>query len=773
MTETGESVELFGREEELKALRAMVDGAVAGGNPCAIITGEAGAGKTTLAEKAFRLACDLGLEIVRAKCQLTGRGQPYQPFIEMMEDLRSRDREKGSGDEPPMMLVGLEVGGKADVQDKPNRERMFGQVAEFFHARARGGGIAIFLDDLQFAEASTLSLFLYLLRSFSGGRSFLLGTCRFEGRYQLTGNKAVSELIGRILSDRQVRSLHVGNLGREAADRMMDARAQRRLPEGLRNWIFEKTGGNPYYIETVIAYLRTEALLDRTHDLGRLKLPSTMHATVLERFKRLSDNERRGIEYIAVMPANPGLALLEKCLGLDETVLVDTLDTLVRFGIIREDPENEVYSFTQDIIPEAIASSMGDLKRRHCHRKIAEALEELHAGDEETVIFDLAYHWGSLGPSGKALRFSEMAGDRSFGNFAFHEAADHYRKALISMEKTGGATPEHESELKMKLGDSEREIGEWDEALRHFSDAVAHCPDEAPYIERAYAGMGMISIDRCQWSVALETLEKAVLIAQTHGHDKSLAELYNFRAMLAFRMSKMDDLIKYTGLAKATAERAKVLRPIARAEMLLANAYCTMSEEFEKAESYYLSALAIATECNDLKLMAVCEGNYGYSISRRGEYGKAMGCFRRALGLTDKMGNVQLNGIMLSNIGRCYLFTGKYDEALQYFERALETFRKLGQRLLEAFVLYHVGMLRSKTGDLSAAEELFGRSIKMYEELKIVVELAECLVCYSELQSLKGEKGKARESLERARGLFLEAKLDGRTPEIDKRLAAL
>jgi tetratricopeptide (TPR) repeat protein len=773
MKETGESVELFGRDEELKALRAMVDGAASKGNPCAIITGEAGAGKTTIAEDALMRAGELGLETVRAKCQLTSGGRPYQPFIDMMEDLRSREKEKGSGDETPMMLVGLDRDGETDAPGKQDRERMFGEVSEFFHSRAKRNGIALLLDDLQFAEASTLSLFLYLLRSFSDGRSILLGTCRFEGRDPHTGNKTVSELIGRILSDRQVRSLPIKNLGREDAARMMNARARRPLPESLRNWIYDKTGGNPYYIETVIAYLKAEALLGRTHDLAKLKLPSTVHATVLERFKRLSDLERRVIEYMAVMPSNPTLALLDKCLNIGETILVDTLDTLLRFGIIREDPDNEVYSFTQDIIPEAISTSMGDLKKRHCHRRIAESLEEMYAGKEEAVIFNLAYHYGSLGPSEKTLRYSEMAGDQSFRDFAFVEATEHYRRALQSMDKLGGAKPEHESELIVKLADAEKESGEWDEALKHFSEAVARSPGDAAFLDRAYAGMGIISIERSQWKLAEETLEKAIQLAQSHGHYKSLADLYNIRASLSFRLGKMDELVKYTGLAKATAEQAQVLKPIARAEMLLANAYCTMSEEFEKAESYYLSALAAATECNDLELMAKCEGNYGYSVSRRGEYGKALECFRKALEYTEKMGNINLTGILLSNIGRCNLFTEKYDDAQRYFESALEIFRRLGQRQLETFVLYHIGILRTRTGDLPAAEKYFGDSIRIYEELNIAVEFAECLLCYSDLWSEKGDREKALQALNKARSLFEESGLKNRVAETDKRLASL
>ena len=397
----------------------------------------------------------------------------------------------------------------------------------------------------------------------------------------------------------------------------------------------------------------------------------------------------------------------------------------------------------------------------------------MYAGKEEAVIFNLAYHWGSQGPSEKTLRYSEKAGDQSFRNFAYHEATEHYRRAVRSMEKLGGAAPERESELLMKLGDAERESGEWDDALKHFSEAVARSPGDAAFLDRAYAGMGAISIDRSQWKQALETLEKAIRIAETHGHYRSLAELYNFRATLAFKMSHMEELIKYTGLAKATAERAHVLKPIVRAEILLANAYCTKAEEFEKAESYYLSALAVATDCNDLELMAKCQGNYGYALSRRGEYGRAMELLQKALELTEKMGNAQLRATVLSNIGRCCLFTEKYDDALRYFENALDIFRRLGHRQYEAFELYHIGILRTRTGDLPAAEQLFADAIGIYEDLLIVVELAECLVCYSELWIKKGDRQKARDALKRARSLFVESGLPNPTADIDKRLAAL
>jgi ABC-type oligopeptide transport system substrate-binding subunit/class 3 adenylate cyclase len=462
---------LVGRERELATCRAALDEVMDGAGGILFVTGEAGIGKSRLlaelrdlleAPDAERPA--LWLE---GRCVSYGESLPYWPYRELLREwlgagidepeLRVRvtlrrnvDRLFGARANEIYPYLGAMLGLSlepdatallAELSPEALQYRTFEVVVELLARLAEDGPVVVAIDDLHWADATSIQLTEKLLGLVEASAVLLLLAARPEREHPFWRLK---ERADRWLPHR-TRDIALETLIGDADRELLQALVGRgTLPAELERRVLEDAEGNPFYLEELIGSLADAGALMREGDSWRfdhevdIDLPSTVEKVILARIDRLNPECHRILTAAAVLGRRFGLPLLEGVSGGNGD-LRESLSELQRLDLLREGrrwPQPE-YRFKHVLIQEAAYRTILSEDRSRLHRKAAEWLEERYVGHEDEVFGLLAHHWLAAADEDKAVAYLSRAGDKARQEYALDEAIGHYRELLPILERRG------------------------------------------------------------------------------------------------------------------------------------------------------------------------------------------------------------------------------------------------------------------------------------------------------------------------------------------------
>jgi len=462
---------LVGRTRQWDQLQAVWRVASAGSLRFAVLSGEAGIGKTRLAEELLTWASRHGIATARSRAY-AGEGRlSYAPVADW---LRSALRA------PPSRIDTATFSEVARIVPELLKERPdvphpppLGdprQRAQFFQSLARvvvsaGQPQLLLLDDLQWCDPDTLEWLQYLLRSNPDAPLLLVGTVRAEEigpRHQLT------TLLADLRSSGQVIELALGSLdasetaelGTHLAGRALDADEVRRL--------YDETDGQPLFVvETVRAQLAPADGHSPPESQPAPAGPPTVaiagwlaprvQTVIAARLAQLSDTARDTVRLAATIGRDFTLDLLIEASDRDADNLVGALDELWRRRIVREHG-GDAYDLSHDKIREVAYAEMSMARRSMLHRRVAQALERLWGSNLslDAVSAEVGMHYEQGGRPAQALPHFRRAAALAQRLYAHAEAIQLLRRglALVATLAPGRERNELELELQTALGTS-------------------------------------------------------------------------------------------------------------------------------------------------------------------------------------------------------------------------------------------------------------------------------------------------------------------------------
>jgi len=470
----GVQARLVGRERELDLAKLALERTLGGSGGLLFVTGEAGIGKSRLLNELHRVfevsetaaaAPPLWLE---GRCISYGESLPYWPFRDLLREwlgvghdepelrvritLRRRVETLFSDRAAELYpylgsLLGLTLeadaaGRLAELSPEALQYRTFEVVEEVFRRLAQDRPVAVVLEDLHWADPTSIQLAERLLSIGEEAAVLLVVAQRSERDHpswrlrELAAREyphLTSELALEPLSGNAQRELLLALVGEET------------LPQELESRLLEQAEGNPFYLEELVRSLADTGAL--AHENGgwrfdhavEIEIPPTVEKVLLARIDRLPAEAHEVLTAASALGRRFGLPLLEGVLGGDGNVRT-TLNELQRLDLIREGrrwPQPE-YRFKHALIQEAAYRTMLSDSRRSLHRRAAEWLERRRAeGDEEEALGLLAYHWLAAENEDKAVDYLARAGDKARQEYALDEAIEHYRSLLPLLERRG------------------------------------------------------------------------------------------------------------------------------------------------------------------------------------------------------------------------------------------------------------------------------------------------------------------------------------------------
>jgi class 3 adenylate cyclase/tetratricopeptide (TPR) repeat protein len=730
---------LVGRDQELHLLsRSLVE--LAGGRGgVVLLRGEPGLGKSRLIAEARRHDTAQRLSWLEGRSVSFGHGLSYWPFIEVLRgafDIVESDSEAdalrkighgahaiigaGADEIVPYVATVMSLGLPAELEPRVRfldaqamKRQVFLSMRLLFEGLARHRPTVVVLEDWHWVDQSSIALCEHLLPLAASHALAFWFTTRADPPEAAARVMASAHAVAGLRIENITLSLLGSMHSRDLIDNLVGLGS---LPEAVRDQIQRRTGGNPFFIEEVIrAFIADGTLVEDkrvpgwrlARPMGELTIPDTVQGVIVARIDRLDEDAKTVLKLASVIGRRFFLRVL-KAVSEAADAVEPGVARLAEIELVRlrqQVPEVE-YIFKHALVQEAAYNSILAERRRSIHRSVALAIETLFAErcDEHASL--LAYHYAHAQDWPKAHAHLLAAGDQAGRIAADAEALEHYRQAESAFIKlaAGELTPLQRATLDRKLGQAFYGIGNHDEAVAHFTRALAHLgivyPGTQAGVRRALAKYIAAHFMRRafgRWiapSMATDAAQEASKICE------SLAWLdyytdearFSLDSLIALDVGERSgDLESYTrGLATlglvlmilglrrlawqriaesvAIAERVNI--PMARAGTLFVRGWFEWTRGSIDAAQRSLEQSASAYQSiGDLRGWAGSLGTLVWVLARRCEFTKAASLSSEVVRVGEAANDPQLAAWGSVCLGHLGSIVGPLDEAAPYLEK--------------------------------------------------------------------------------------------------------
>lgn len=505
---------LVGREDAWRTLQDAWRDLVGGGPRVVVLTGEAGIGKTRLAEEFARWTERQGIATSRGRAYRLHGGLVFAPIIPWVRAGLARAEKSGFEElwltelarvVPELLIEHPGLAEPPPISETGHRER-------FFEALARAvllprGPLLLVLDDLHWCESDALAWLHFLIRFDRGARVLLLLTCRTD---DIGVSSPSSTLLLELRRAARLTEIELGPLdaGQSAllVGELMGPGVE--LPMAS---VYSVAEGNPLFIiEMVRARLAAEPPAREVRSIpaqARPPFPPTVQAVIQERLERLGSDARALVDAAAVIGRHFDLELVARVSGTPRERVVRAVDELCAHRILIEQPGDR-FDFHHELVRDVAYAALGGLRRRHLHRDAAEALPA-EATSAAEVAGEIAVHYDRAGMAGPAMHHYLKAARRTFQVGATSTAISALERALaLSDAVPAPADTALPMEIREQLGDLLHVAGRYGEARGLFELVLDSVAQPIARV-RAFRKIAKTRTGQRDFAAALEMLREA------------------------------------------------------------------------------------------------------------------------------------------------------------------------------------------------------------------------------------------------------------------------
>ncbi|MGI8863936.1 MAG: protein kinase domain-containing protein [Solirubrobacteraceae bacterium] len=468
--DTDDALELLdrafvGRGDELGRLQGAFTEACAGAGRVALVAGQAGMGKTRLADELAHYAESHGAYVLWGRCHETGGAPAYWPWIQVV---RAYARASGRSTE--------DVENPAE-EPQASRAQLFESFVTLLRSAAQVRPVLVVLDDLHRADTSSLLVLAEVARRLSDMRLLVLASYRddeLDEQHPLTGMLAELDAVP------WRRRLVLEGLSAPDVQALLSAGTQEGLEDAelaLASAMHRESDGNPFFVHELVRHLiETRRLAHRgghwTGDaaaIAELGIPDGVRDVVGQRLTRRSSECLRVLNAAAVIGREFPVSVLPQVAGLDANqvnrAVKEALDARIIRPLRHRDRDRDGdrdrdrrYIFSHTLIRETLYSDISLTRRARLHGKVGEAFETVYGDRSSGHLSELAHHFAEAAAAGnpdKAIEFGRSAGEQAMRQFAYEAAAGHLRRTLKVLDRGPSVDLGLRCELLLELGDAE------------------------------------------------------------------------------------------------------------------------------------------------------------------------------------------------------------------------------------------------------------------------------------------------------------------------------
>ncbi len=735
---------LVGRQAEWATLKQAWQSAAAGRAQLVLISGEAGIGKTRLAEELLAWVERQNAATAVARCYASGGSLAYAPLAEwlrspgLLANVRQLDgiwRSEAARLLPELLTDRPDLPSPGPMTEAWQRQRFFqalgravlgadaGQVDAGHTAEAAGLAPPrlLLLDDGQWCDRDTLDWLHFLIQANANVPLLVLATVRVE---EVGEDHPLTVLRLALARHDLVQTLHLAPLNAVATSALAAELLGHTLAPAEAARLFQDTEGNPLFVvETVRAEMadgetrRAAEGVSQTGSPGAVSpavLPPKVRAVIRRRLALLSPGAQALAQTAAVIGREFTFAVLARASGQDEAAVMQSLDELWRRQLVREQGL-DAYDFSHDKIRAVAYAEISPVRRCAMHLRVAEVIAMMYASDLDAQSIQIAEHYKQAGKPQLAISYFRRAAAVAQRIYANAEAARLYQYLLTGDLSVSLSAPET-CALRLSLGEVWRVNGQWIQAEATIRAAMTMA----------------------------ETLNDVTLLAQA---QRGLADVLRLQ-------SHYDKALAWLATAEHGFEMSGDWRGVVSALWTMAEIYWFKGDN-KQALATLERQLRIAGENGDLR--GICEAldTMGMVYWSQGDWAESVDCCQRSIAIAEPLGYHVVITRAAITLGNVYSSQEQAGAALSWYLRAGVLARQIDDRQVLAWAITNSASQLHRRGDCLRA--LAGNE----ESVRIALEIGDRWTAWQIIFSI-GDVARLLQATEQAEFLYRKAAVCGR-----------
>lgn len=767
------SLPLVGREAEWSHLMAAWRAAAAGHPQMVLISGEAGMGKTRLAEELCTWVARQGAEVAEARCYPAGGAAvAYAPVVEWLRDSGLQSRLAALDGVwcvevarifPTLLENHPHLPPPSPLTEAWQRTRLFEALARAVLGPDERVPLLLFLDDLQWCDQETLDWLGYLLRFAAKAPLLILAAVRkyeidrvhplMAFWFTLTRSGLLSEIPLAPLNAAETRLLAAQVAGMPVGD-------------GEADRIYQDTEGNPLFVVEFVRAARAgqvdQGPTGEPSGQGVKGLPAPfpvpstpaafppkVRAVIQWRLAQLSPVAQALAQIAAVIGREFRFETLLRASGQDEKTVVEGLDELWQRHLVRAQ-SSTVYDFTHDGIRAVAYDETSPFRRRAAHLRVAQALEELHRDNLDAFSIQIASHYEQAGQAQPAIQFYRRAADAAQSVYANAAAARLYQHLLESDLSADLPRPE-KCAVMLALAEVWRATGRWAQAERIVRTALgeAEALGDLRLAARARRVLADVLHLLGHYDAALQWLAEAERGFQAAGEPRGVAGTLHVVGQIHWLRG--DHTQALAALERQLAIATEMDDPRAICEALEATGTVRWSQgDWERAADCCLKSIQIASPLEYKPVLTRASITLGNIRTGEHRFSEAVSWYQRAGTLAREIDDRQALSWATYSIAQILAQRGDDQRAGAGFERSLRTAWEIGDRWTACLDLAGLAAVKERQGQAGEAEALYRHAVDLGLNLNIPGHLSGVLAGLASFLLAQGRAGEARGIYEEA-----------------------
>ena len=759
----------IGRSNDLTILHTLIDEAKNGNGQVLLVSGEAGIGKSRLVTEAKTYATH-SMCILQGNCFESDQSYPYAPVLDLLRTFFNthalKDFLQSSGSiasefiklfpELDIGLLDMSVLSEGDPQQE--KRRLFAALAQFFIYQATKQPVLLIIEDLHWADDSSLEFLLYLSRRCANQPMLMIFTYRDD---EIHAN--LRHWLAQLERERLIQELALTRFSPNDVEAMLNAIFHKRYSRhlDLLDSLYTLTDGNPFFIEEILKSLIAGGELVFTDGkwVGRpaneLHIPRNIQDAVQQRIVRLSEAAREILTIASVAGQRFDFALLQQLTNHDEQQLLALMKELIAAQLVIEELADQ-FAFRHALTRQAIYTDLLARERRALHKAIAETMERNYATTLDAYLAVLAYHFYKAEVWDKAFQYGQLAGEKALSLYSPRNAIEQYSQALHAAQHLTISPP---STLYRKRGQAYETSGDFEHAQSDFKQAldIARNVHDGVAEWQSIVDLGFLWSER-DYEQAGTYYHQAIELARTLNDPKLEAHSLNRMGNWHMNIEQPLEALRYHREALTVFQELHDQHGIAETlDLLGMTSY--LGGDLVQGTAYYEQAIALFRELDDrngltssLATLALCGPTYqtdtmvsaaslekviqdteqalkiareidqrpaeayalfqlALCLGSQGEYGRALETVQQSLDIAEEIEHRQWQTAAQTVLGGIYNGLLAYPQAREHFEQALTLAHEIGSLFWTRIATGYLASALISQGDLSQAERVLSAAL--------------------------------------------------------------
>ncbi|HEY6411230.1 MAG TPA: AAA family ATPase [Ktedonobacteraceae bacterium] len=673
---------LVGRAEEWATMLKMYH-AIEDGGRVIILEGDAGIGKTRLADELLAYARSGGANGISARCYEGESHLAYAPIVSALRTAIAQQDETQRLDAIPASwlseavrllpeLATLRPGlPPAPALDNPGAQtRFFEGLRQLFLTLSAGNAPGIlFFDDLHWVDGASLEWLSYLLRRLDEAPLCLLFTWR--GKQPARGTP-LRQLFVEAQRSGKAAILSLSRLSEPSVRELAQSIVTVHTTNHFVDRLYAETEGIPFFLVEYLSAIEKGVLKTEQVDWS---LTGGIRGLLSSRLSAVNEIGWQLLNTAAVIGRSFDFDTLREASGRSEDETVTALEDLIAQGLVEEIQRNAgehqlSYDFSHEKLRAFVYEETSLARRRLLHHRTAEALASHTRGhrDDGPRAGQIAHHYRLAGNDAAAADYFKLAGEYARTLYANAEALAHLQLALALGHPAMASL--HEA-----IGDLYTLLGEYNDALNSYETAAAICAADA--LARIEHKLGAVYMRRGEWKAAESHLEAALNVSEGQDQPNQQASIYADWSLTVHHQGQARQALELAHRALDLAETSHDTHSLAQAHNML-GMLASHQRLPQEARHHLEQSLALTETLNDPGIRAAALNNLAQAYQSNGELERALALTEDALALCVSQGDRHREAALNDNLADLLHTLGQTEAAMVHLKRAVGIYAEIG-----------------------------------------------------------------------------------------------